>query len=221
MNNDVIVSLTSWKGRINTVSKTIFSIYTQCNCKIVLTLSEEEFPGKEKELPMDLMTFVNEGIVEILWVKENVKCFKKILYTMDKYREVPIVSADDDCIYTENYVKILYEKWLTDKKSMWTYVIDTATRVFKFGHGPACIYPPYCFGENGLKFIKNPEILRTLHDDIYYGILANKLGIEVKQALADNSHRPYYFHDEIGALSKGQTVDGITAIKVCLKNIQI
>lgn len=221
MRSDVIVSLTSWKGRINTVSKTIFSIYSQCDCKIVLTLSTEEFPNKEKDLPEELLDMENEGFLEFLWVEENEKCFKKVLYTLDKYRDIPVVSADDDCIYTENYVKILFDKWLTDKNAMWTYVRDTNTRVYNFGHGPACIYPPYCFKEYGLKFIKNPFIIETYHDDIYYGVLAKKMGIEVKQAVEDNKHRPYYFHDEIGALSKGKTVNGILAIRICDRVIQL
>lgn len=216
-----VVSLTSWKGRINTVSKTIYSIYEQCKCHIVLTLSTDEFPGKEKELPEDLMAFVNEGIVELLWVKENEKCFKKILYTMEKYKDIPVISADDDCIYTENYVKNLYDHWLTDKKSIWTYKKNTATRIFTFGHGAACLYPPYCFGDNGLKFMKKPAILNTLHDDIYYGILAKKMGIEIKAANDDCEYKPYYFHDEIGALSKGQTVNGLLAIRICMKEIDL
>lgn len=50
-----IISLTSWKKRINTVSQTIFSLVKQCpGFHIVLVLSEEEFPEKEKELPEEL-----------------------------------------------------------------------------------------------------------------------------------------------------------------------
>ena len=44
-----IISLTSWKARIGTVAKTIFSLVKQCpGFHIVLVLSEEEFPQKEK-----------------------------------------------------------------------------------------------------------------------------------------------------------------------------
>ena len=62
MRSDVIVSLTSWKGRINTVSKTIFSIYSQCDCKIVLTLSTEEFPNKEKANSFEVPSWFGEEI---------------------------------------------------------------------------------------------------------------------------------------------------------------
>ena len=47
-----IISLTSWKARINTVGLTLFSLYKRCpGFHIVLVLSEEEFPKKEAELP--------------------------------------------------------------------------------------------------------------------------------------------------------------------------
>lgn len=43
-----IISLTSWKKRIGTVSKTLYSLIKQCpGFHIVLVLSEEEFPRME------------------------------------------------------------------------------------------------------------------------------------------------------------------------------
>ena len=99
-----IISLTSWKARINTVSKTLFSLIQQCpEFHIVLVLSEEEFPQKEAELPENLMMFVENNLIELRWVYKNYKSFKKIFFTMNKYRNVPVISADDDCIYTCNY----------------------------------------------------------------------------------------------------------------------
>lgn len=107
-----IISLTSWKARINTVSKTLFSLVRRCpGFHIVLVLSEEEFPQKEKELPKSLMAFVNNNLIEILWVYKNYKSFKKVLFTIEKYNGIPVISADDDCIYTCNYAEELYQVW--------------------------------------------------------------------------------------------------------------
>ena len=93
---DAVISLTSWKKRINTVSYTIYSLLKKCpGFDIVLTLSEDEFPQKEKELPDDLLLLVKEGFVEILWVEGNYKSLKKVLYTMEKYSDKAIISADD------------------------------------------------------------------------------------------------------------------------------
>ena len=72
-----IISLTSWSARINTVSKTIFSLLKMCpEFHIVLVLSEEEFPKKEKELPENLMLIVNSDLIELLWVFKNTKDLK-------------------------------------------------------------------------------------------------------------------------------------------------
>ena len=64
-NEPAIISLTSWRGRINSVSKTLYSLIKQCpGFHIVLVLSEEEFPKKEKELPSDLLAFVDNDLIE-------------------------------------------------------------------------------------------------------------------------------------------------------------
>ena len=55
-----IISLTSWKARINTVSKTLFSLLKQCpDFHIVLVLSEEEFPKMMDEFPDELKLFTD------------------------------------------------------------------------------------------------------------------------------------------------------------------
>lgn len=121
-----VISLTSWKARINTVSKTLYSLIQQCpGFHIVLVLSEEEFPQKEAELPDDLMLFVENNFIELMWVYKNYKAFKKWIFTADKYRDVPIITADDDCIYTCNYAQRLYDKWNSLKNKnvsiRWSY----------------------------------------------------------------------------------------------------
>lgn len=191
-----IISLTSWRARINTVSKTIYSLLKQCpGFHIVLVLSEEEFPKMMDELPENLKLFVDNEMIEILWVYKNYKAFKKVLFTMDKYRDVPVISADDDCIYTCNYAQELYDKWTTDKNSIWSYHL---CRVCHFQHGPTTIYPPFCFSNNGITKLSN-DIMKTNHDDVYYGCMAEHLSIKIKEV---SSKICYYFHDTIEALSE-------------------
>ena len=152
-----IISLTSWKARINTVSKTLFSLIQQCpGFHIVLCLSEEEFPERENELPENLMLFVKNELIEILWVYKNYKVFKKILFTMDKYRDVPVISADDDCIYTCNYAQELYDKWLEDKKCVIRYNMYNKNPNWYYTQGPSTLYPIYVYN----------EILYKIHDDL-------------------------------------------------------
>lgn len=62
-----IISLTSWKARIATCSKTIYSLLKQCpGFHIVLVLSEEEFPKMMDELPDNLKLFVDNELIEVL-----------------------------------------------------------------------------------------------------------------------------------------------------------
>lgn len=138
-----IISLTSWKARIKTVGLTIYSLLKNCpGFHIVLCLSEEEFPAKEAELPDDINLLANCNKIEILWVYKNYKAFKKILFTMDKYRDVPIISADDDIAYNFNYAELLYADFTRNK----TMVAMTATPSHVTGQlspwGYATLHPP-------------------------------------------------------------------------------
>lgn len=196
-----IISLTSWKARINTVGKTLYSLLKMCpGFHIVLVLSEEEFPKKEEELPEELMLFVDNDLIEILWVYKNYKAFKKVLFTMDKYRDVPVISADDDCIYLKNYAEKWYNEWLKNKKSIICNGIGYGFN-FKWGNGPYTLFPPYCFNEYGIKKL-NDEILNTNNDDAYYGVLLTKLKIQIKEMREKNIIK---FHDEIKGLGVNRT----------------
>lgn len=196
-----IISLTSWKARIGTVAKTIYSLIKQCpGFHIVLVLSEEEFPQKESELPENLMLFVDNDLVEILWVYKNYKAFKKVLFTMDKYRDVPIISADDDCIYKYNYAEELYDKWLTNKKAV---VTTKNKRYFNTCHtnGPTTLHPPYCYGKFGIACL-TPEIIKRNQDDDYYMVLRHKLN-KSDVILLDKDYTHYIKqHTSVGELCK-------------------
>lgn len=175
-NEKAIISLTSWKARINTVSKTLFSLLKQCpGFHIVLVLSEEEFPKMMDELPENLKLFVDNELIELMFVYKNYKSFKKVLFTMDKYRDVPVISADDDCIYETNYALSLYKKWYENKNCVITYRKDITTG---FQNGQATLYPPKAITLNVISNNFN-EILKTNHDDVFIGLILKKLGIEI------------------------------------------
>lgn len=194
-----IISLTSWKARINTVGKTIFSLIKQCpGFHIVLVLSEEEFPKKEEELPEDLLLLADRYF-EILWTYKNTKSFKKVIPTMNKYKDVPIISADDDCFYVCNYAEMLYNAWLCDNLHPYIY---TAKRIGTcWTQGPATIYPPIHFKNiiNEFNFKDWPRG----GDDDYMGQFFKKHNIEIKSLNMPNY--PFFFHDEISPLNGSAT----------------
>ena len=212
-----IISLTSWKARINTVSKTIYSLIHQCpGFHIVLVLSEEEFPQKEKELPENLMLFVENNLIEILWVYKNYKSFKKVLFTMDKYRDVPVISADDDCVYNCNYAKELYDKWTENKDCVITYKMFHFDNHY-FQHGPATCYPP-----NVLDYrkVNLSDFIKIGGDDVLIGYMLEQKGIKI---LEYKKQVPYEFHDCIEPLSGNELRVGeyYKIIKERLKNVSV
>ena len=169
-----IISLTSWKARINTVSKTLFSLVRRCpGFHIVLVLSEEEFPKKEKELPADVIILTKNDLIELCWVKRNYKSFKKVFFTMLKYPHVPIISADDDCLYKYNYANELYEQWLKNKKAVVSFYGSKWKDVFITG-GYATLYPPGLWTSHQkmvLPILDNLPHILNYGDDPFYAVL--------------------------------------------------
>ena len=198
-----IISLTSWKARINTVGKTLYSLLKMCpGFHIVLVLSEEEFPKKEEELPEELMLFVDNDLIEILWVYKNYKAFKKVLFTMDKYRDVPVISADDDCIYIINYAQELYDIWLNNKDSFITYRITKQKYDCIETWGFATLHPPFAYGEYGLFYIDYLKIKDNKHsqDDNYYTVLRKKVNNMNVINLNKKMRDIVFTHDEDNSL---------------------
>lgn len=192
-----IISLTSWKARINTVSKTLFSLLKQCpGFHIVLVLSEEEFPKMMNELPENLKLFVDNELIEVLWVFRNYKSFKKVLFTMDKYRDVPVISADDDCIYTCNYAQELYNVWLQHTDCIITND-GMPYKKFKlqWGRGPNTLYPPkFSHYIDFIIHIVENKINIFSDDDCFYGVVAEKMKIHYIDL---NKKSFYVFHTQI------------------------
>lgn len=194
-----IISLTSWKARINTVSKTIFSLVKECpGFHIVLVLSQKEFPKMCNELPENLMFFVEEGMIELLWVYKNYKSLKKILFTMDKYRHVSIISADDDCIYKFNYAEELYNEWLNNKDCFITYWGKKYINAFNTA-GYATLHPPYIY-KNFVKFINLVDLKTFNEDDLLYLALREKLKLYNCINLNKSIKKVVITHDELSPL---------------------
>lgn len=140
---------------------------------------------------------------------------------MDKYRDVPIISADDDCIYTCNFAEKLYNKWLENKNcfiSVWQY----PTRYKNTIHGFGCIslHPPYYYGEYGLKFL-NEKVIDRNQDDDYYMVLRSKLNLN-KYAFIPGRLKDYLeFHDSICPLSAIYEKNSYTNISVSVYEREI
>lgn len=175
-NEKAVISFTSWRKRINTAHYTLESLIEKCKgFHIVLVLSSEEFPLKEKEIPENILKL--HDYFELLWVEKNYKAFKKVLFTMDKYRDVPVISADDDCVYKINYAEELYKRWTAHKNSFVTYMSKRQYDTWGF----ATLFPPFIFKDYGLKMIENmyDEIKsdKIFCDDGLYGFIRKKMNL--------------------------------------------
>lgn len=192
-NEKAIISLTSWKARINTVYKTIKTLIEKCpDFHIVLTLSEEEFPKKEDELPQNLLSLSN--YFEIIWVKKNYKTFKKFIFTLRKYKGIPVISADDDCLYITNYAQNLYNEWLKTHEHVIRYTYTTRF----IPQGPCTLYWNIDFP---IEQLTEQQIQEAKSDNWYSSILQqNKINIHCCMYKSI----PVIFHDDVQPITKNQ-----------------
>lgn len=109
---EAVVSLTSHPGRINSVAKTVESLMEQSlrPKQILLWLSAAQFPGKEADLPSELIDLERRGL-SIRWVEEDLGPHKKYLYIMRENKTDPIIIVDDDVEYGRDLILELYRSY--------------------------------------------------------------------------------------------------------------
>lgn len=96
----LIVSFTSYPGRIESVKQVLDSLYAQTlqADEIFLWLAEEEFPNKEEDLPKALQEDLLANRFHVRWC-DNLGSHKKYFYAMQEYPDDIIVTVDDDTYY--------------------------------------------------------------------------------------------------------------------------
>lgn len=189
----IIVSLTSYKPRINDVKYTIYSLLNQSlpPDKLILWLDEDSFPQREENLPQDLLALKDFGLT-IDWC-ENLRPYKKLLPALEKYPDDIIVTADDDLFYQPDWLKILYDAHLENPDCVIAHrthriKIDTQGNLFpytswdyetKFSAPPPKLFGTFFTGGAGALYKKkffhadvfNRELfmeLTPLADDIWF-----------------------------------------------------
>lgn len=97
---EVVVSLTTHPGRIYDAHYAIHSLLCQTVLpdRVVLWLSECEFPRREGDLPGAVLAMRRRGL-ELRFVRENLKSYKKIIPALEAFPGAVIVTADDDMAY--------------------------------------------------------------------------------------------------------------------------
>lgn len=93
----IIVSMTSFPPRMATITGCIESLRNQSRQpdRILLWLSEDQFPQFAAELPGELRNLIDRQF-EIRWVDGDLAPHKKYFYAMQEFPEAVVITVDDD-----------------------------------------------------------------------------------------------------------------------------
>lgn len=205
----VIVSLTTHDIRLTngTAEKVIKNILdgTFKDIRVVLTLFKDDID----KIPASLKTLIDKNAIELIVADENLRPHLKYFYAMQKYRDLPVITIDDDILYPDNFVEEVYKNWLLHKDCIigrrcyriisvngqlaryfyWmrpgiVKTLEPTQALFATGVG-GILYPPNCL-ELSEKDI--PEIKETLiDDDFYLKAKEIKKGIKIFSIIGDEN----------------------------------
>ena len=188
----IIVSLTSYPKRINTVWLTIETLLRQTikPDKVILWLADDQFDGMES-LPSELLNLQKRGLT--IRFCDNLRSHKKYFYVMQEYPEDIIILADDDMFYPYDTIKQLmkmHKKFPNDICTMTAQVMAPSFEAMpsvwrnpmlkeKFVHsdqiqvftGSGSLYPPHSFSNEVFDENKINEIC-PYADDLWLTFMA-------------------------------------------------
>lgn len=112
--NKLVLSLTTFSKRINTVDVTVKSLKEQSILadKIILWLDETE--TSIDKLPESLLS-LQDDVFEIKFCP-NYKSYKKLIPTLELHASDTVITFDDDIEYPKNTVEKLYRTYLENQE---------------------------------------------------------------------------------------------------------
>jgi len=108
----IVVSLTSFPARFDTLHFALKSILTQSTKPdlIFLCLTKNEVKD-ESDLPQSVLELKKYGL-QIFFADDNLKPHNKYFYAMKLYPHSLIITVDDDNMYDKNLIADLYHSFL-------------------------------------------------------------------------------------------------------------
>ena len=175
----VVICMTSWVKRISNVKSVVENIMknTLRPDRLYLSLSIEEFPNKELDLPKDLVEYFNsEEQLIINWVDgENTKTMKKVFPVL-KYLEDDdiIIPVDDDIMYPLDYIEKRVGEYKTHFQPMSGINNKNKSYIYKrnkmLGNlGAGCLFTKKMM--NRWEEYVDEKILKSNNDDTCYAML--------------------------------------------------
>lgn len=198
----IIVSLTSYPKRIDTIWLTITSLFKQSMKPdlIVLWLAKSQFKTLD-DLPESLKRLQKHGLQ--IKLCDDLKSHKKYYYALKEFNEDIVILADDDMFYPNDTVETLYKMHLKypmdictmsaqyigsnhdTVPSKWVntnvgekYIHSNEIQIFS---GSGSLYPPHCLFEDAF----NKDLIKQLcpyADDLWLTYMAMKKGTRITSA---------------------------------------
>ncbi|GAA1943399.1 glycosyltransferase [Agromyces allii] len=155
----VIVSLTSFPARIASIGACIDSLRAQTleADAVILWLSVAQFPGREADLPRDLLGR-RDDVFRIEWVDEDLGPHKKYFYAAQAHPDALIVTVDDDAVYGTRLLRNLVEGHLEQPHSI---VCDRANLMLFRPDGTPREYDGWAYGVDHLRGTLTYQLLPT------------------------------------------------------------
>ncbi len=151
----LIVSLTSYPARINSVVQSLAKIFEQrlTPDAVVLWLSSTDFPGGEKDLPEKLVKMVAEDGLSIRWCEDDLKPHNKYFWTFKEYPDSLVITVDDDILYHNQVTENLYRSYLLHPQAV------SAARICFVPISEEGKFPPYEFWPTGVDvYVSRPSM---------------------------------------------------------------
>lgn len=192
---EIIASMTSYPARIDkTCPSAIWHILQQTMLpdKILLILSIDEFPNKEKNLPKSILalTEICEKI-KVVWSNGNLKAYKKSIEAIKLYPYSIIIQVDDNMILPNNYFKTIYNEYVHHyRQCAVTSANYKIHGVYYSLYGANCLYKKRFFG-NWYKRLFEEVVLKHGIDVIVMEdtIMDHAMLIEGRRAIKDDDSR--------------------------------
>lgn len=210
----IIVSMTSYPARINTVHLAIRSLLAQkvLPDKIVLWLCKSDFPNRETDLPQTLRDVLWHD-VEIRWVDEDLKPHKKYFWALQEFPDDYVITTDDDLLYRNTMIGDLlaaheahphaiaavrthlimfnedgsrtnYEDWIYEAPHYHPALVGVPSMRIFSTNGAGTLYPPHTMPPETFNAEEIKETCLTA-DDLWLKVMQVKAGIPVVAATDD------------------------------------
>ncbi|MCX2523126.1 O-linked N-acetylglucosamine transferase family protein [Larsenimonas rhizosphaerae] len=198
--SDLVVSLTSYPGRFSTLWATLQSLLTQTVApdRVILWIAQDD----REKLPENVLSLVTSSGLEVHYC-EDIRSYKKIVPTLEKWPEAYIATADDDIYYPPTWLEELVDATQPGKKEIaahrihkirlsdqsevlpykeWEWNSSHALKADTLNFptsGAGILYPPNCFHAD----VKDASIFTDIcpdADDIWLYAMARLNGYSFK-----------------------------------------